>query len=493
MNQKTELNIFQRIFTENWNEQFIFDTINSNILTYKNFFELVITIKNNLEEKNIKDGDYICCILKNSIELIALFFASALLKTTLICIDPSRGSDEILKMAKIQQSKFYFVDEKNQNFGISEAELFSNIFQKNNNLDIKLSDLKLFDSIDFERLFTITFTSGSTGMPKGVMHNLNNYLKSSLIFNKRFNFSKKNIFYHNLPLSYIGGILNLLFLPFFSESKIVLDEQFNITKIATFWENPIRYSVNTFWFTPTELSLLLKLDRGSSGIEYCKNNNIIGLVGTASLREEIKTDFEKKYPIKLFESYCLSETFFVTTNYPQNDLVNHTGPLLDDVQISFTNDNEILLNTPSMFLGYVGLPNDKFFDNNGFYLSGDLGKFNNDFLQILGRKKDLIIKGGMNLSPKRIEDFVIDLKTFDELTILGIEDYYMGEKIVCFYTSEKSHLSEEIKSLNNKIIQKLGIYFKIDEFIKLNALPKTPSGKINKPGLKQKYKEFKEK
>ncbi len=489
MNLKTKSNIFQKIFAENWNEYFIFDTINSNNLTYKNFFELVINIKKNLEKRKVKEDDYLCLILNNSIELIALFFVAALLKITLICIDPSRGSDEILKMSTIQKSKFYLIDDKHQNFDIPETEIFSNIFQKNTNLNISISDLDLFNDLNYERLFTITFTSGSTGIPKGVMHNLNNYLKSSLLFNKRFNFSKNNIFYHNLPLSYIGGILNLLFLPFFSKSKIVLDEQFNISKVSNFWNNPVQYSVNTFWFTPTELSLLLKLDRGNLGIEYCKNKKIVGLVGTASLREEIKTNFEKKYDVKLFESYCLSETFFVTTNYLNNDQANHTGPLLDDVKVSFTSDNEILLNTPSMFLGYLGLSNDEFFNNNGFYISGDLGKLNNNSLQILGRKKDLIIKGGMNISPKRIEDFIIGLKIFDEVAILGIEEYYMGEKIVCFYTSEEPNLNNEIKLINNQIVQKLGLYFKIDEFIKLKILPKTPSGKINKPTLKSKYNE----
>ena len=162
---------------------------------------------------------------------------------------------------------------------------------------------------------------------------------------------------------------------------------------------------------------------------------------------------------------------------------------MDDVKVSFTSDNEILLNTPSMFLGYLGLSNDEFFNNNGFYISGDLGKLNNNSLQILGRKKDLIIKGGMNISPKRIEDFIIGLKIFDEVAILGIEEYYMGEKIVCFYTSEEPNLNNEIKLINNQIVQKLGLYFKIDEFIKLKILPKTPSGKINKPALKSKYNE----
>ena len=130
MDLKTKSNIFQKIFAENWNEYFIFDTINSNNLTYKNFFELVINIKKNLEKRKVKEDDYLCLILNNSIELIALFFAAALLKITLICIDPSRGSDEILKMSTIQKSKFYLIDDKYQNFDIPETEIFSNIFQQ---------------------------------------------------------------------------------------------------------------------------------------------------------------------------------------------------------------------------------------------------------------------------------------------------------------------------------------------------------------------------
>ena len=98
-------------------------------------------------------------------------------------------------------------------------------------------------------------------------------------------------------MSYIGGILNLIILPLISESKIVIDEKFSITKMKNFWEQPIKYSVNTFWFIPTILSLLLKIDRSNDGVEYSGKNNIIGLVGTASLQKDLKTNFQEKYSI----------------------------------------------------------------------------------------------------------------------------------------------------------------------------------------------------
>ena len=299
MNQeKISKNIFQDIFKNNWNEKFIFDTISSKNYTYEEFFGLVLKIKKKLETYDVKVGENVCSILKNSIELIALFFAAILLKITIICIDPSRGSDEIKEMYSMKKSKLCLVNEEFHYSFVNNQVKINKLLDSNEIKHITINDLVEFQNLDYDREFTITFTSGSTGKPKGVIHNLKNYVTSSILFNKRFNFSKNDRFYHNLPLSYIGGILNLLFLPFTSESKIILSEQFDISKVSNFWDIPEKYLVNVFWFTPTEISLLLKLDRGNVGIEYCQNKNIIGLVGTASLREDIKIGFEKTHSKK---------------------------------------------------------------------------------------------------------------------------------------------------------------------------------------------------
>lgn len=482
--------LLQKKILDNWDTEFLIDAINHRYYSYSAFFSMVLRCKEKLEGQ-LKENDIICVIMNNSVEVIALYFAALFLKIPIIAIDPNKGKEEIREILSCTSHKMLISNIEDFNLVTDKID-FDNFFkdlhlQKKEDID----KLGIFLKVDYEHLFIITYTSGSTGKSKGVMHSFNNFVLSSLAFKERFKFNSKNIFYHNLPMSYIGGILNLIILPLVSGSKIVVDKKFDISQISNFWETPIKYSVNTFWFIPTILSLLLKLDRSSDGIEYAKNNHITGLVGTAPLRKDLKEKFQEIYQIPLFESYGLSETFFIATNYPGCDKSESPGKLLEDVEITFSDQGEILMKVPWMFLGYHGLDNDEYFQN-GAYLSGDLGEFDSDdFLKITGRKKDLIIKGGLNLSPKRIEDFIIRNEIFEECLVIGADDSILGEKIVCMYVSHNKIESKSLKDLNNKIVVELGIDSHIDEFLKINNIPKNLNGKIDRPKAKKIYQNLK--
>ncbi|MGY5142942.1 MAG: class I adenylate-forming enzyme family protein [Candidatus Nitrosopumilus sp. bin_32a] len=473
--------LFRDVFEQKWNEDFIYDAINQRTVKYSEFFSEVISCQKELKSKDLKSGNIICTLLDNSIEFVKIYFVALFSNITIVPIDPEKGRSEIKEIINDVKPKLVIYDNFDCEFlgeKIQINEINQQVFQESKD------NLILINNLDIEQDFLITFTSGSTGKPKGVVHSLKNLILSALSFNEKFNFNSKNIFLHNLPMSYMAGILNLIFLPFISESKIVIDHRFSLKSAMDFWKIPEEFSVNTFWFTPTIIGLLLKFDRSNKGVEFAQNKSIIGCVGTSPLNPTIKDEFENKYKIKLYESYGLSETLFVTTNSP--NLKNHgVGKLLKNTKIDLK-EKEIRIKVPWMFKRYHDSQiNEDLTD--GYFLSGDLGEIlEENILVISGRKKDLIIKGGINLSPKKLEDFIIDRKIFQECVVLGFPDKVLGEKTVCFIISVENN-DDLKKQLNKKIIDELGKDYHIDEFIELVEIPKTVNGKINKPQIRELY------
>lgn len=469
------------VFEEKWEENFIFDSNNDRKIKYSEFLSETVSIKRELNKREIKSGNILCTVLNNSSDFIKIYFAALISNFTIVPIDPEKGKEEINEIIDYVKPKAIIVDKTGYDF-FQDTIQFKDISSET--LCEKKDCLSMLSDIDTERDFLITFTSGSTGKPKGVVHSIKNLILSAISFNEKFNFNSKNVFLHNFPMSYMAGILNSIFLPFICKSKIVVDQRFSMKSAMNFWEIPMKYSVNTFWFTPTIIGLLLKFDRGDEGKKFAKKNKVIGCVGTAALNHTIKKEFENRYKIDLFESYGLSEVLFVSTNSPGLNNEN-VGKLLEDVKLNFK-DKEILIKVPWMFKKYQNLEKEDYLVNDHF-ISGDLGQISeNNILTITGRKKDLIIKGGINISPKKLEDFIINEKFFKESVVLGFPDKVLGEKTVCFILTSGNQNNLK-KKLNKKIVEKLGKDFHIDEFIELNEIPKTVNGKIDKPQIRELY------
>jgi long-chain acyl-CoA synthetase len=488
MQRKIDLSdLIINIFKENWHETFVFDAANDVSVTYEEFFSKVILYRKKLKKIGIASGDTLALIMNNSLDLMVLYFSGLIAGVRVVPIDPYKGIRDINDIFDEIKDCFVITDISIENLSVKKTvgtEKFMRIFPKK--ISVSKSDLNIFKKINFEKQYLIVFTSGSTGKSKGVIHSFGNLINSALNFGKKFNLNEQNIFYHNFPMTYMAGILNQVLMPFIFRSKIVIGDRFSVATVNDFWNFPIKYSVNTFWFNPTTLSLLVNIDRGKQGVTYAANNSIIGFVGTAPLSYSLKQKFEKKYNILLYESYGLSETLFVTTETPggiRSD--GSVGKKLDGVKIKFATDGEILIKSKWTFLGYVGKEKNKEFSANNEFLSGDLGYFDKDnLLHISGRKKDIIIRGGMNISPRKIENFVSDFVFFEENVIIGIEDEVIGEKIVCFYISRRLDTKDCENKINNEIIKKLGKGYKIDQFVKLIEIPKNINGKIDKLKIK---------
>lgn len=456
----------KNLFIERQDEYFAQDIALKKIYTYKDFINLALNYRQYLQEKGLSKSGTVCYTAQNSIYSLALYIAVLLLNAKIALIDPLKGEEESKEIIRKISPCTIVTLEELSNIQASWQEY----------------DKYIFDNIDFRAPFLITFTSGSTGEAKGVIHSFENLFLSAFDFGKLFNLNEKNIFFHNFPMAYMAGVLNTFIKPLIFGSKIIVAPRLCAMSAMHFWDDIIANNINTFWINPTFVSMLLKLDRSQKGVEYAKNNKITAFCGTAPLDKNIKQKFEQKYGFKLYESYGLSETLFLTTNYPGSDAIDSPGIILDSVDLKIDDNNEISVKAPWMFLGYLG-KDDSFAGS--YFKTGDLGKIAIDDLQakrlfITGRSKDIIIKGGVNISPKKIGDIVSNY--CGDFTIIGLKDVTLGEKIACFYTG---NLDE--KNINSIILAKLGKDYLIDVFYKLNEIPKNTNGKTDKIKLKKEY------
>jgi long-chain acyl-CoA synthetase len=487
--------IIINIFEQNFDRTFLRRAVDGLEFSFGSLIIVALELCKYYESLGVSRDSRLCLLMENSVELLLHYFVAMLGGFTIVPIDPQKGDIDIGYLVSLfpndllvcDTSKLQIIDTNRHGKIVTPPSFRIISHKKSTHIDNEIIDR--LNKLDVTVPYLISFTSGSTGLPKGVINSLWNMYSAALAFGKEFQFDKENIFFHNLPMTYMAGILNQILQPFFCESSIVLGSRFNVQEAMRFWEQPLSNGVNTFWMTPTILSLLLKLDRRTELKKQFLNRNITCCVGTAPLYPETKKAFEEKYGISVYESYGLSELLFIATNSPfqKERLVGTVGLPIEGVDIKIVTDGEIFIRVPWRCLGFFNeKPPES--DIEGFFPTGDLGEIRNGMIFITGRKKDLIIKGGINISPYAIENVIKEMNIFTEFCILGIKDFDLGEKIVCFVVTQHEEIIPSIRNkVNEKIKETLGISHRIDEFEVMTGLPYNLNGKLDKNNIRYKY------
>ena len=472
------IEVLERIFKNNWEKNLIIIP-EGRCLSYGDFFQEAFVYACVLrEEFGIESNQIISLLLPNSVEVLIIYMAALIAEIQVAPIDHLIGERELLVLLG-QIKPQYLITTKILPSDINVISL-QDIKTKVGQFQNTASDISILKNIESSKPFLITFTSGSTGVPKGVIHSFDNLFKAAYAFGLPFNLTNEHRFYHNLPMSYMAGILNLFVMPLVWGCQIAIGKRFSVEHSLNFWETVQALKVNVFWFIPTVIALLLKMDRSLVPIRV---PNALGFVGTAPLNAVQKDAFEKKYDIPLFESYGLSELLFIATNNPLSNTAGSVGKLLPGVESMCASDGELLVRVPWTFLGYWNLSYASYFED-GFYKTGDIATLRDDLLFITDRKKDLIIRGGINISPKAIENLLHELGILDEFVVIGMPDEILGEKITCFFVKRSILSGQEKKNIIEYVIKALGSSYRIDEFIHLESLPKNNNGKLDKIRIK---------
>ncbi|MDY6864116.1 MAG: AMP-binding protein [Thermodesulfobacteriota bacterium] len=339
----------------------------------------------------------------------------------------------------------------------------------------------------------LLLTGGTTGFPKCVPRTHNDFICIYSSLARLKNYSSDRVFLVNLPLSHtaaLGKCTNSCLAGATLVLRSTTRPEDTIAAIET-------EKVTDIMLVPTQVLDMLKLVEHSN-----RDLNSLRLIeiGGSYVSPDLVRRLEKKIRGTVLNALGSSEGVHFTPRIsdPLEVRAETVGRpccqedefrIVDEegVDVMPGNEGELCIRSPHCIIGYYKNPeeNRKAFDNEGFYHTGDLSMLDeNKNIRITGRKKDLIIRGGENISAAEVEEVLCLHPKVDDVAVVGMPDGRLGEK-VCAYIQPKEDRTINLKEVVNFLKENGIAIFKLPERIELiRKLPLTSIGKVDKKVLR---------
>jgi acyl-CoA synthetase (AMP-forming)/AMP-acid ligase II len=349
-------------------------------------------------------------------------------------------------------------------------------------------------AVDPNAVKLIMYTSGTTGRPKGVLHSHNTIDTENQAFSKFLGLDQDDVILMPSPLTHITGYLYGIQLPIVLGATVVFMESWNAEAAADLID---RHGV-TFTIAATvflqELTEFARVnDRRLPSLRYFP-------CGGAPVPPEIIYNAHKTFDrCVCARCYGSTEAPTVTLGVNSRDqeslgaateglIVGHEIKLVDDTgaPVPVGVEGEIITRGPEMCLGYADTAHNDAFDADGYFHTGDLAILTeDDCLVITGRSKDLIIRGGENLSPREVEDALHEIPAIYEAAVVAMPHPRMGETGCAFVILEQG-ASLTFDGMIAALARTGMAKQKYPERLEVvDAFPRTPAGKIRKNVLRE--------
>ena len=337
----------------------------------------------------------------------------------------------------------------------------------------------------------LMYTSGTTGMPKGVLHTHRSVVAGGEYTSEAHRLTREDRVLCALPLYHINGQIVTGVAPLVHGGSVVMPHRFSVTN---FWALAARYGCTWINVVPTIVAYLLNAptpqEQGLdiSRVKFCRS-------ASAPLPPELHRAFEQKFGISIIETFGMTETNAPCFTNPYEEEKRKVGSpgraygneaAVIDTATGATQPpgvpGEIMVRGENLMKCYYKDPVNtaKTMEADGWMHTGDLGYLDEDgFLFVTGRIKELIIKGGENIAPREIDEALLRHPAVLEAAAVGIADPAYGQDIMACVVL-KPGVDCTIDELVQFAARELGRY-KAPKIIKvLDALPKGPSGKVQR-------------
>jgi malonyl-CoA/methylmalonyl-CoA synthetase len=344
-------------------------------------------------------------------------------------------------------------------------------------------------------LAAFLYTSGTTGQPKGAMLSHGNLASNAATLAAAWQYTANDCLIHALPIFHIHGLFVAVNITLATGASLIYMKKYQPQAIT---EAMSRASV--LMGVPTFYTRLL--DHDAFTAEAAQGMRLF-VSGSAPLLAETHRQFEARCGHRILERYGMTETGMMSSNpYEGERIAGTVGTPLPGIsmRVADNDGNEVPqgergvveVKGPNVFQGYWKKPEKTAaeFRADGYFITGDIGLIDdNGYLNIVGRAKDLIISGGLNVYPKEIESLLDKLDGVKESAVIGVPHPDFGEAVVAVLVSHDSnHPSEgdimaQIKDDLAKFKQPKAIFW-------VTELPRNTMAKVQKNLLREDYNDL---
>ncbi|EOO8517883.1 medium-chain fatty-acid--CoA ligase [Escherichia coli] len=341
-----------------------------------------------------------------------------------------------------------------------------------------------------DELAAVLFTSGTEGLPKGVMLTHNNILASERAYCARLNLTWQDVFMMPAPLGHATGFLHGVTAPFLIGARSVLLDIFTPDACLALLEQ--QRCTCMLGATPFVYDLLNVLEKQPADLSALR----FFLCGGTTIPKKVARECQQ-LGIKLLSVYGSTESSphaVVNLDDPLSRFMHTDGYAGAGVEIKVVDDarktlppgceGEEASRGPNVFMGYFDEPEltARALDEEGWYYSGDLCRMDEaGYIKITGRKKDIIVRGGENISSREVEDILLQHPKIHDACVVAMPDERLGERSCAYVVLKAPHHSLSLEEVVAFFSRKRVAKYKYPEHIVvIEKLPRTASGKIQK-------------
>lgn len=496
-------------------------------LTFAQAADEVARLAMVLTDLGVKPGDRVLVQLPNIVELLQCYFAIARLGAVISPVPMQYGRHELTHIIDVLKPALFIAVGRFKGENVAARHHAGFPAVKMGAFGLESAGIAVLDALvaaakpaatkpklSGNDIFTICWTSGTTGRPKGVPRSHNHWFNQAVGMEDGVALKKHEVLLNPFPFVNMAAISGFLYLWLSSRGTLVLHHPFELpVMLKQLQEERVSYSV----MPPAVLNMLLQKKEMLAAIDLSALHTICS--GGAPLSPWMVKGYKDLLNIDVVNTFGSNEGVALISSsrevpnaedralyFPRfgvdgvawaNRVSSRINTKLVDpatgaVVTERGHQGELLVKGPNVFDGYLDSPEDnaQVFDAEGYFRSGDLLEIAGDtdpprFYRFVGRCKDIIIRGGMNISPEELDGLLITHPGLAEVATFGVPDDVMGER-VCVAVVPKTGAAIALDDVKAHLKQAGVAIFKWPErMIEVPALPRNALGKILRAELKK--------